>query len=83
MCFCVYEKKYLLFFGQYACVLLVPFESNMNKAIFFIYCVFVVSPVKQGRHIGIMTTSSASSAFGFRSITFEGMHKFHSKFTDR
>ena len=48
-----------------------------------------VSPAKHGRYIGIMTPSASSSAslserqllVGFRSITFIGMHQFHSKFT--
>ena len=44
---------------------------------------------KHGRNIEIMTPSASSSAYsasasdlGFRSITFEGMHQFHSKFTE-
>ena len=47
-----------------------------------------VSPAKHGRRIGIMTPSASSaysaspSDFGFRSVTFEGMHQFHSKFIE-
>ena len=51
-------------------------------------CVAVVSPAKHGQHIGIMTPSASSAAaasrsqtFGIRSITFQGLHQFHSKFT--
>ena len=41
-----------------------------------------VSPAKHGPHIGIIiAASSRRHTFGFRSITFEGMHQFHSKFT--
>ena len=45
-----------------------------------------VSPAKHGQHIGIMSPSASSSSalshFGLRSITFEGMHQFHSKFKE-
>ena len=38
---------------------------------------FFESPVKHGRHIGIMTPSSSGRhTLEFRSITFEGMHQF-------
>ena len=46
-----------------------------------------MSPAKHVRHIRIMTpdpsasSSSGRHTFDFRSITFEGMHQFHSKFT--
>ena len=48
--------------------------------------VFFVSPAKHGRHIGSMSLSASSSpashTVGFRSITFEGVHQFHTNFTE-
>ena len=72
--------------------------KNENKTHFVVFLpkgndeihMFVVSPAKHGRHIGIMNSSSvlASSVrhtFRFRSITFkgtfEGVYQFHSKLT--
>ena len=45
-----------------------------------------VLPAKHGPHMGIVTPSSVSAlsgrnTFDFWSKTFEGVHKFHSKFT--
>ena len=51
----------------------------------FLQSIFV-SPAKHGQHIGMMSPSASSSSalshFGLRSITFEGMHQFHSKFNE-
>ena len=47
--------------------------------------VFVIaSPAHHGQHLGIMTPSASALtyALGYRSITFEGMDQFHSKFTE-
>ena len=43
-----------------------------------------MSPAKNGGHIGIMSPSASlcCHTFGFRSITFEGMHQFHSNFRE-
>ena len=47
---------------------------------------YVVFPVKHGRHIGFMSASSVAvfccHTFGFRSKTFEGMHQFLSNFKE-
>ena len=50
--------------------------------------VIIVSPAKQGWHIGIMTLWRRGRrlrlhTFGFRSITIEWMHQFHSNITER
>ena len=47
-------------------------------------------PAKHGRHIGIMTPSGLAAflrrpgchTIGLRLIILEGMHKFHSNFTE-
>ena len=47
--------------------------------------IMFVSLAKNGRNIGVLTplaSSYVASHFGFRSITDEGMHKFHAKFTE-
>ena len=54
-------------------------NTERNKPNFLRDEMFFVLPAKHGRHIRIMTPSASVSSsrhhtFGFRSITFEGMH---------
>ena len=43
---------------------------------------FFVLPAKHGRHIGIMSSSYALSHLWLPFDNFEGMHQFHSNFTE-
>ena len=55
-------------------------EEDTKKEV----CAVSMSPAKNGQHIGIMTPSALSGhhTFGFRSIFYEGMYLFYSKFTE-
>ena len=53
------------------------------NSIFFLFCVACKAWWAHKDHVSVGVVGVVSShTFGFRSITFEGIHQFHSNFTE-